>query len=502
MHENAIRTVVIVGGGTAGWMTAAALSKRLGRTVAITLIESAEIGTVGVGEATIPPIIDFNKMLEIDENAFVKATQATFKMGIEFRDWGALGDNYLHPFGRFGLDFEGVPFHQQWLKQQAAGRPGDIEAYSLSGTAARAGKFFRPVEDTRNLLSMLAYAFHFDASLYATFLRAYAEERGVVRQEGRVVHVAQRALDGHIESVTLESGAVIAGDLFIDCSGFRGLLIEQTLEAGFEDWAHWLPCDRAVAAPSASSGEPLPLTRSTAREAGWQWRIPLQHRVGNGYVHCSRFISEDEATATLVANLDGELLAEPRTLRFRTGRRQRTWVKNCVAIGLAAGFLEPLESTSIHMIQTAITRLLALFPDRSFDPTLVDEYNRLSKREAERIRDFVILHYHQTTRDDAPLWRQVRTMEVPETLRRKLELFRSRGRYFREDDDLFVEANWLAVMLGQGVVPRTIDPVADALDVERTAARMAKFRDAVAHAAAEMPTQQAFIDRNCKAPSV
>ncbi len=483
-------------------MAAAALSRRLSRTVRIVLVESAEIGTVGVGEATIPPIVNFNRMLGLDENAFIRATQATFKMGIEFRNWGAVGDSYIHPFGQFGFEFEGAPFFQHWLRQRAVGDPGALGEYCLSEAAARAGKFYRPVDDPRNILSTLAYAFHFDASLYAGFLRSYAEGRGVMRQEGRVVEVGQRPLDGFIETVRLETGEVIDGDLFIDCSGFRGLLIEQTLEAGFEDWGHWLPCDRAVAAPSARIEDPLPLTRSTAHQAGWQWRIPLQHRTGNGYVHSSQFISEDEATATLIRNLDGELLAEPRTLKFRTGRRKQTWVKNCVAVGLASGFLEPLESTSIHMIQTAILRLLNLFPDRTFDPTLIDAYNRMSRREAERIRDFIILHYHLTTRDDAPLWNYVRTMDIPETLSRKMALFQARGRYFREDEDLFIESNWIAVMMGQGASPRGWDPVADSLDAEATAARIAKVRNAIAHAASEMPTQQAFIDRFCKAPDV
>ena len=501
MTHRPIRTVAVIGGGTAGWMAAAALAAKLPRTIQVTLVESEAIGTVGVGEATIPPIIQFNKMLGIDEDAFVRATQATFKLGIELRDWSAIGSNYIHQFGRLGLDFDNVSFHQHWLRQRALGKdPGPIELYSLSAAAARAGKFYRPVDDPRNLLSMIAYAFHFDASLYGAFLRAFAEERGVVRREGRIVEVLQRPLDGFIESVRLESGEIVAADLFVDCSGFRGLLVEQTLEAGFEDWSHWLPCDRAVAAPSAVVGESTPLTRSTALEAGWQWRIPLQHRVGNGYVHCSRFISEDEATARLISNLDGELLGEPRMLRFTAGRRRKAWVKNCVALGLASGFLEPLESTSLHMVQTGVVRLLALFPDLSFEPHLIDEYNRMSTREYERIRDFIILHYHATTRNDAPLWDHVRTMDLPETLQRKVDLFRSGGKFFRDDEELFVEPNWVAVMIGQGIVPGSWDVVADTSDAEAIAARMERFKAAIAHAAAEMPTQQAFIDRFCKAP--
>ncbi|CAN7190455.1 tryptophan halogenase family protein [Brevundimonas sp. LjRoot202] len=502
MTQQPIETIAVIGGGTAGWMAAAALARKLRDTVRITLVESAEIGTVGVGEATIPPIVDFNNFLGLDEDAFVRATQASFKLGIELRDWGALGDRYLHPFGRYGLDFDDTPFHQHWLRQRTLGDPGPLDQYCLPAVAARAGKFFRPVKDPRNILSMLAHAFHFDAALYAAFLRAYAEERGVVRREGRIIEVVQRPLDGFIEGVRLESGEVIEAELFIDCTGFRGLLIEQTLEAGFEDWTHWLPCDRAVAVASENVGEPEPYTRSTARTAGWQWRIPLQHRTGNGYVHCSQFISEDEATADLLAALDGDAVAEPRTLRFTTGRRRRSWIKNCVALGLASGFLEPLESTSIHMIQSGLFRLLALFPDRAFDPALTDEYNRRTATEYARLRDFVILHYHATTRSDSPLWDHVRTMEVPETLQRKLALFRGQGRFLREDEELFSETSWVAVMLGQGVEPRGFDPVAAAHDPGAIRRRMERFRDVVAHAAAEMPTHQAFIDRYCKAPPV
>ncbi|HYC68779.1 tryptophan halogenase family protein [Brevundimonas sp.] len=503
MTQQAIESVAVIGGGTAGWMAAAALARKLRGAVRITLVESAEIGTVGVGEATIPPIVDFNAFLGLDEEAFVRATQASFKLGIELRGWGAPGDVYLHPFGRYGLDFEGTSFHQHWLRQRSLGAdPGSLDEYCLPAEAARAGKFFRPVKDTRNILSMLAYAFHFDASRYAAFLRAWSEERGVVRQEGKIVEVLQRPLDGFIQGVRLESGEVIEADLFVDCTGFRGLLIEQTLQAGFEDWTHWLPCDRAVAVASENVGAPEPYTRSTAQRAGWRWRIPLQHRTGNGYVHCSQFISEDEATADLLAGLDGEAVAEPRMLRFKTGRRRKSWIKNCVALGLASGFLEPLESTSIHMIQSGIFRLLAMFPDRTFDPVLTDEYNRRTATEYTRLRDFVILHYHATTRSDSPLWDHVRTMEVPETLQRKLDLFRSSGRFFREDEELFSETSWVAVMMGQGIMPQSFDPVAAAHDPEAMRQRMERFRAAVSHAAAEMPTHQAFIDSHCKAPPV
>jgi len=502
MEDMKLKRIVVVGGGTAGWMAASALAKGLRNSVEITLIESAEIGTVGVGEATIPAILLFNKLLGLDENEFIRRTQATFKLGIEFRDWGALGDQYFHPFGRYGADLEGLAFHQHWLRQRSLGEVSELADYSLTTMAARAGKFTRPVDDPKNVLSRLAYAFHFDAALYAGYLREYAEARGVVRREGKIISVGQRPEDGFIQNVVMEDGAAIEGDFFIDCSGFRGLLIEQTLKTGYEDWSHWLPCDRAVAVPSERTADPTPFTRSTAREAGWQWRIPLQHRTGNGYVHCSRFISEDEATAKLMANLDGRALAEPRTLRFVTGRRNKAWNGNVLALGLAGGFLEPLESTSIHMIQSGVARLMTLFPDLRFDQADIDEYNRQSALEYAHIRDFIILHYHATARTDSSLWNHVRTMEVPETLREKIELFRARGRFFRKDDELFSETSWTAVLLGQGVEPRAHDPLADVHDAGVIASKLERMRQLISHASGQMPTHDAFIQANCRAEPV
>jgi tryptophan halogenase len=497
VSDGRIESVVIVGGGTAGWMTAAGLAKALRNGVRIRLVESEEIGTVGVGEATIPHILTWHSLLGLDENDMVRKTQATFKLGIEFVDW-LPGQRYLHPFGTFGADIEAVKFHQFWLKLHQQGESSALDEYCLSAVAARMGKFTRPVPDPRSVLSTLSYAFQFDAVLYARYLRQYAEARGVTRTEGKVKEVKLRAEDGFIEAVVLESGERIEGELFIDCTGFRGLLIEEALHTGYVDWTHWLPCDRALAVPCASVPELTPYTRATARSAGWQWRIPLQHRIGNGYVYSSRYISDDEAAGTLLKSLDGEPLASPRQLRFVTGRRKKFWVGNCVAIGLSAGFLEPLESTSIHLIQSAISKLLALFPDRSFNPAEVQEYNRLLTSSFERIRDFIILHYFANARSE-PLWRDCRAMKIPDTLAHKMELFASCGRFFREDDELFVETNWIAVLLGQGIWPRRYDPLVDTVDTENLRGSLSRMRALMRAAAESMPTHRAFIEQHCAA---
>ena len=495
MRQDPIRAIVIVGGGTAGWMAAAALARLCSAGTSITLIESEEIGTIGVGEATIPPIRTFNQMVGIDENEFVRRTEATFKLGIEFVDWTRAGHRYMHPFGRYGADMEGVGFHQFWLKSRSAGEPHEFEDFNLCAVAARHGRFQRPSPDARSVLSTLNYAFHFDASLYAAFLRDHATARGVVRREGRIVDVALRGEDGFVEQLHLESGERIGGDLFIDCSGFRGLLIGQALGVGYEDWSRWLPCDRAVAVPAAATEAPLPYTRATALAAGWQWRIPLRHRVGTGYVYSSAHISDDEAAATALAKLDGKPLNEPRFLRFTAGRRDRVWERNVVALGLASGFLEPLESTSIHFVQAGISKLLALFPDRRFSPVLADEYNRLTALQLEQVRDFIILHYKATERRDSNFWRAAADMAVPDSLAGKIALFQENGRVFRHEDELFSEASWLAVLLGQGVVPRRWDPLADALpdqEVRETLARMAPF---IRQAAQSMPPHRDYLAR-------
>ena len=493
-----IRKIVIVGGGTAGWMAASALAATLpARLCQIVVVESDAIATVGVGEATVPPITLFNRLVGLDENDFVRSTQATFKLGIEFVDWTRRGHSYFHPFGRLGADFGAVPFHQHWLR--LGGGDGGIEEYCLSTAAARLNKFDRPGPNAPSVFSTYSYAYQFDASLYARYLRRHAEQRGVSRVEGKIVDVELRPSDGFIEAVLLEGGARVDGDLFIDCSGFRGLLIEQTLKTGFEDWSHWLPCDRAVAVPCDGVEDLTPYTRSTAREGGWQWRIPLQHRIGNGYVYSSRVISDDKAIETLLANLDGKPRAEPLKLRFAAGRRKQAWNKNCVSLGLASGFIEPLESTSIHLVQTGITKLLTGFPDRDFDPLTISDYNRKVAAEYERIRDFIILHYKATERRDSELWTYCGAMPVPDTLRHRMELFGRFGRLSQDPDDLFKEASWLAVLLGQGIAPARHDPLADCTDPETARAALANMRSVIRETAARMPNQRDYIARHCQA---
>jgi tryptophan halogenase len=492
--EQDIERVVIVGGGTAGWMAAAAFSRFLdnGRRQ-IVLVESDAIGTVGVGEATIPPILNFNGMLDINENEFLRETQGTIKLGVEFVNWGRQGDRYLHPFGFFGQDLHGIAFYQLWLREQARGRPGYISDYSMSAVAAAAGKFGRPSQKARPPLSEMLYAFHFDAALYARYLRRQAEQQGVTRHEGRIVKVHRDGENGDVTAVELEGERRIEGDLFIDCSGFRALLIGETLGVGYEDWSHWLPVDRAIPMPTVNVGPPHPFTRSTAHGAGWQWRIPLQHRTGNGHVYCSGFIGDDEAAEVLMANLEGEPFADPRVIRFTTGRRQQSWSHNVVCLGLSSGFLEPLESTSIHLIQNGIQRLLALFPDKTISPLERDEYNRGMTELYEDIRDFIILHYKATQRDDTPFWRHVREMAIPEALERKIGLWKLHGRIFREGKELFGTTSWVAVMLGQNIWPDRYDPIADTLDEAKVASAIADMRKRYRDAADALPTQEEFL---------
>lgn len=503
MNQNSIRKMVIVGGGTAGWMTAAAAAKILkNQYCEIQLIESDEIATIGVGEATIPQMRVYNRVLDLDENDFIKKTQATFKLGIEFVDWTRLGQSYIHPFGYYGISMEGVEFHHFWLRMYNQGRAAELENYSIAASAAQKGRFMRPVNRPNSPLADIDYAFHFDAGLYARYLREYSEARGVTRTEGKITQVVQRPNDGFIDAVVLEDGTRIEGDLFIDCTGFRGLLIEETLKTGYDDWSHWLPCDRAIAVPCANAGDPIPYTRSTARTAGWQWRIPLQHRIGNGHVFSSRFMSEDEATAILLANLDGEPLADPRTIKFTGGKRRQYWNKNVVAIGLASGFVEPLESTAIHLIQSTIARLFSLFPTRDFHQDEIDRFNRLSDLEIERVRDFIILHYIATERQDSPFWQYIQSVEAPEYLQRKIRMYQNSGRIYREDEELFNETSWLAVFHGQGIRANGYHPIVDTLSDEDVQRRVDNIREVIGNSSEQMPPQMDFIRQHCLADKI
>ncbi|MGR6330375.1 tryptophan halogenase family protein [Sphingomonas sp. XXL09] len=498
MRADRLRRVVIVGGGTAGWMAAAALSRVMGGASGLSfeLVESDEIGTVGVGESTIPQIVLFNALLGLDEGDFLRATDATYKMGIEFRDWTHLGDRFVHPFGTYGLDMQGVAFHHHWLKARALGDTTPLEQYSLNAMTAYRGRFGHPRPDlAQSPMSTLAYAFHFDAALYVRLLRRLAEGWGVTRSEGRVVDVEQDGETGHVDAVVLADGRRVAGDLFLDCSGFRALLIEERLRAGFEDWSGLLPCDRAWAVPCAfgPAATRLPLTRATARTAGWQWRIPLQQRLGNGYVYSSAHLSDDEAAGVLLANLDGAPLADPRPLRFTAGHRRRAWIGNVVALGLAGGFLEPLESTSIHLVQTAIARLLTLFPTRAFSPLETQRFNDEMAREYRDIRDFLALHYTAGARDDSAFWRDMRARVMPDGTAYKLAMFRENGRILRDHHEVFAEASWLSVMSGKGVRPNGYHPAADTLPDDETLARLAAIRDVIADTAQDLPRQDEYL---------
>lgn len=493
-----VRNIVIVGGGTAGWMTAAALGRLLQHhPCKVILVESTDIPSVGVGEATIPPIRLFNQMLKINESEFLKATNGTFKLGIDFINWKKQQHSYFHPFGRYGADIDAVPFHQYWRKLNRMGEGGELQEYSLPTIAAKMGRFGLPPNDPRSVLSNISYAYHFDAGLYAQFLRQYATKRGVERLERTVVDTVLKPENDFIDKIIFDDGSDLSADFFIDCTGFQGLLIEKALKTGYEDWSNYLPCNRAVAVPCESVSAPLPYTKSTAQNAGWQWRIPLQHRVGNGYVYCSEFCSEDEATSTLLANIEGKPLSEPKFLKFTTGKRKKFWNKNCLAIGLAAGFMEPLESTSIHLIQTAIAKLMTVFPDNSFDQVDIDEYNRLAETEFLRIRDFLILHYKATERIENPLWQYTKNMAIPDSLQHKLNLYKSRGRVFRYDDELFSDTSWVAVFEGQGIFPQRYDPLVDAYDLNKLRQITNKMRHTIQNGAKSLPEHLSFINYYC-----
>jgi len=500
--------IVIIGGGTAGWMAAAGLVRRLPPAdYHITLVESDEIGTVGVGEATLPHIKLFNDMLGLDEAEFMRETRATFKLGVEFRDWDRPGDRYIHPFGAFGEPWGGVEFQHHWLRARDAGHAAaPFEAYSYACAAARANRFELPNEDTKSIRSTYSYAYHFDAGRYVAFLRAWAIARGVTRIEGLVEHIERDGEDGDLAAVTLKSGQRIAGDLFVDCTGFRSLLLAGQFGIGWEDWTPWLPCDRALAVPCAHGGDFAPYTRSTARRAGWQWRIPLQHRIGNGYIFASQFIDADAASDTLLAHLDGAALGEPRLLRFQPGRRRQSWAGNCVAIGLASGFIEPLESTSIYLIQAAVSDLIALMPTpeaahAGIDPRFAAEFNRLTTMHYERVRDFLILHYVANRREGEPLWDYLRHMPVPDSLAHKLALFRARAKAPDYQFGLFSRESWLAVLIGQGIMPEGHDALADGYDLATVGARLDDFAGRIATSVAAMPSHAEFIAGYCAMPA-
>ncbi len=503
MPDRRIRKIVILGGGTAGWMAAAALAKvNSPPQFTITLIESDEIGTIGVGEATIPTIHWFNRLIDLDEADLIRETQATYKLGIEFVGWNGDGSRYFHPFGRYGGPSDASMFYHRWIRARLAGAARSHQDYSLSTQAAWAGRFAPPSNDPGSILATLGYAYHFDASLYAALLRRRCESKGVRRIEGKVAHVAQNPESGFITSLRTHRDELIEGDLFIDCSGLRALLIEGTLHTGFEDWSHWLPCDRALAVPSEriQVQDPVPYTRSTAHTAGWQWRIPLQHRTGNGIVYSSSFWSDEQAAAALHSHLDGKALAQPRVIRFLAGRRKKAWQKNVVAIGLSSGFLEPLESTSIHLIQSGIAKLLSLFPTRDCYPQTADQFNRVFDADVEAVRDFLILHYHLSTGRAEPMWRHCQHMALPEAVTYRIAHFTRTGRIVLATDELFKESSWFAVLAGQGLQPADYNPLLDSLSSEENRAHLSHIEQQIATALGTMPRHGDYIRHRSRQP--
>ncbi len=500
--SNRIRKIVIAGGGTAGWMSAAALASMLSPdNVQIVLVESEEIGTIGVGEATIPDIISFNRMLGIDEAEFLKATKGTFKLGIEFSDWGKLGDKYFHPFGNHGADMNGIDFHQYWLHTRKAGNSNSLEEYSMCAVAAKNMKFALPNDNPRSLLSQIGYAYHFDATAYALFLRDYAEKRGVIRIEGRIEQIVQDEKTENISALVMQNNQRVEGDFFFDCTGFKSKLLGETLGVPFHDWSKWLPCNSAQAVASERRGELLPYTKSMAKSAGWQWRIPTQHRTGNGHIYCADFMDDQQATDILMQGLDAPALSDPRTIRFTTGCRDKFWHKNCVAIGLSSGFLEPLESTSIFLIQQGISRFIALYPSLTPAAKVVEEYNRLMTREFNQVRDFIILHYKATQRTDSEFWRYCKNMSIPDSLQHKMELFQCAGRVFRDDHELFSTSSWVAVMTGQNIYPETPEPMLLGVPIQNIEKSLQSMQRAMQQTSIQMPTHAEFI-KNYAGPSI
>ena len=490
MNER-IRKVVIVGGGTAGWMTAAMLGRIVGSQIDIELVESDEIGIVGVGEATIPPIQKVNAALGLDEREFLRETKASIKLAIQFENWRVPGESYFHTFGAPGRSQAFVHFHHFWVRAAQAGNTSTLWDYDLNYLCASDNKFAKL--EVKDPIWEMQYAYHFDAGLYGQYLRRYSEKKGVRRTEGLIEDVKLDPESGHVTTLVLKSGKEVSGDLFVDCSGIRGLLIRQALGTEFEDWGHWLPCDRAMAVPSERFETTLPYTRSIAHAGGWQWRIPLQHRNGNGLVYSSEHYSDDEAADILLDNLESKPLAEPKIIPFRTGRTVRQWDRNVIAVGLSSGFLEPLESTSIHLIQSAITRLIACFPHNGVSPKLVDEYNRQSQAEFEYIRDFIILHYHLNEREDG-FWSHTREMDIPERLTHKIDLFRSSGMLTNDQMDIFLEPSWLQVMLGQGIMPQDYHPLADSMQDAQLEDKLRITRETKAQPLPQIPSHDEFLE--------
>ena len=487
------RRIVIAGGGSAGWMAAAAIMRTMGRTVDLTLVESDAIGTVGVGESTIPPLATFNRLLGINEADFMRATQATFKLGIMFDGWKQAGDSYFHSFGLTGKDHWSAGFQHFWLYGREKGHTQPYDDYCLELLAAAEGRFAHLPDEQMN------YAYQLDSALYGRFLRQMAEADGARRIEGRIARVELDGERGDIAALVLESGDRIAGDLFLDCTGFRALLIEQALHAGFDDWTHYLPCDAAIAVQTESAGPPPPFTRAMAHDAGWQWRIPLQHRTGNGIVYCSRYLDHDAAEERLLGNLTGPVLTRPNRIRFVTGARRKQWHRNCIAIGLSGGFMEPLESTSLHLIQRAILRLIRMMPAGPVSPRDIAEFNDQQHLDMVQIRDFLILHYKVTERRDSPFWRQCAAMEIPDTLAQKIELFRETGRVFRRNEELFAENSWVQVMMGQGIMPRSWHPIVSKLRDDELATLLHSLRDTTRRTVAGLPEHGAYVARYCGA---
>ena len=492
MSDSSIKHVVIAGGGTAGWMTAAAFSKLLGNNINIILIESDDIATVGVGEATIPPIKNFHKLLGINEQEIMKATHATFKLGISFENWGQNNDEYIHSFGVTGKECWAGEFHHFWLHGQSKGHTDKFGDYCFELQAAKQNKFSLHQNKPIN------YAYHLDASLYAKFLRNFSENLGTKRIEGKITQVDKCPATGNISSIKLTSGQTIEADLFIDCTGFKGLLIEEALHTGYDDWSHWLPCDSAVAVQTKSVKKPIPYTRSIAHKAGWQWKIPLQHRVGNGLVFCSKYLTDDEAKNVLLENIEGEKITEPRVIKFKTGRRRKGWNKNCVAIGLSSGFIEPLESTSIHLIMTAIVRLLRLFPYNGITPSAINEYNSKLDSEINAVRDFIILHYKVNQRQDSSFWQHCQNMDIPESLAHKIQLFKETGRVFLDDGDIFRVDSWTQVMLGQGLMPNQYHRIANIMSDDELTNFLKSLKQSIDNEVANLPSHDDFIQQYCK----